>query len=538
MSEEQQARLSAPDPATAPVAVDPGRLDEAERPRRHAHENRRNAGIGTGGVRDDARPSTSKLGARLGRAFDIILRGVAAALALSLVVAGWHDVSQGYDIWFYHLPFAARLTGIIDASSYAFSADNRARFEGFPLLAELLQGIVWRVTGHIEATSFVSLAALFGLPLLLRRAFRVPLHLALLALLAIPLVQIHASSSYVDLPGNACATMLLLCVYRVIVVNEPPSPRLLAGCAVLAAATVNTKFQLFPIVVASSIVLLFFAFREVGSWSSASESARSTLKKRALVFVIALPIVFATPIKNTIAHGNPVWPVELKILRHSFPHREAAYSQSPRHLASSPRPIRFVRSVLEIDNLPISSMRRWSLDQWAPPDDPSCRMGGYFGAYVLVNLAALGWAAWRKRTRETIAAAVLFGGVTIVASLVPQSHELRYYMHWMLLLVCLNLIVWVREARAAVGVVATTALALVVWATSAGFLYASGSTFAEFLARRTDTAVIDSAAPGERLCISREPFTFLYAPAFHTRKDYAVQEATRDSDCKDARPVP
>src|SRR5690606_26555916 len=125
-----------------------------------------------------------------------------------------HDVSQGYDIWYYHLPFAARIAGIMDASTYAFSADNAVRYQGFPLLAEALQGLVWRVTGHIEATSFVSLAALFAIPIFLRRVFGAPLHLSLLALLAIPLVHIHATSSYVDLPGNACATMLLLCVYR------------------------------------------------------------------------------------------------------------------------------------------------------------------------------------------------------------------------------------------------------------------------------------------------------------------------------------
>src|SRR5262245_28169020 len=99
-------------------------------------------------------------------------------------MAGWHDVSQGYDVWYYHLPFAARLTGIMDASAYAFSADNQARFQGFPLFAELLQGILWRVTGHIEATNFVSLGALFGLMFLLRRLFAVPLHLSLLAFLA------------------------------------------------------------------------------------------------------------------------------------------------------------------------------------------------------------------------------------------------------------------------------------------------------------------------------------------------------------------
>jgi hypothetical protein len=470
----------------------------------------------------------------IARAFDLVLRALAILLATSLVIAGWHDISQAYDVWYYHLPFAARLTGIMDAKVYAFSADNQARFEGFPLLGEMLQGFVWRVTGHIEATAFVSLAALLGLPIFLRRIFAVPIHLSILALLAVPLVHIHATSSYVDLPANACVTMLLLCVYRVLVRNEPPSPRFLVGCAALAVAAANTKFQLVPIVAIASAALLVVSLRGLGRWRSAGNAS----KKRLVVFAVALPLVLATPLKNAAVHGNPVWPIELRVLGHSFPHVEEAYDSSPRHLANAPRPIRFLRSALEIDNRPIASQRRWSLDQWTPHDEPGYRMGGYFGAYVVVNLLALAGAAWRRRTREAVVAAALFGGVTVVASLVPQSHELRYYMHWMLLLVALNLVLWAREARWAVGLVATSALSVVTWSTDASYLYPSGSTFESFLAKRVDRSVIDSATPGERLCLSRQPFTFLYAPTFHAKKDFAVQEATTDADCSGARRVP
>ena len=475
---------------------------------------------------------------RLVRVFDLALRVLAVGLAVSLVIAGWHDVSQAYDVWYYHLPFAARLTGIVDANAYAFSADNQARFDGFPLLGEILQGLLWRVTGHIQATSFASLAALFGLPLFLRRVFGAPLHLSLLALLAIPLVHIHATSSYVDLPSNTCVTMLLLCVYRTLVEDAAPTPRFLAGCAVLAAAAANAKFQLVPIVTIASAVLLFVSLRDLRRWKSVSAPARSAFWRRLGVFALALPLVFATPIKNAALHGNPVWPIELRVLGHTFPHVEEAYQSSPRHLTNVSRPMRFLRSALEIDNRPISTQRRWSLDQWTPPDEPGYRMGGYFGAYVVLHLLALGVAAWRRRTREAIVATALFAGVTVVASLVPQSHELRYYMHWMLLLVALNVVLWAREARWAVGLVAASALAVVTWSTDAAYLYASGNTFDELLARRVERSVIDAASPGERLCIAREPFTFLYAPTFHAKKDYTVQEATTDADCQRARHVP
>lgn len=478
---------------------------------------------------------------RARRGIDMALIGVASALAIALLVVCFHDVSQGYDVWYYHLPFAARLAGIMDAKVYAFSAENQARYEGFPLFAEMLQGALWRVTGHVTTTSLLSLASLFGVTIFLRRSFRVPLHLSWLALLAIPLVHIHATQSYVDLIANACVVVLLLCVWRVLVANAPPTWRFLLGCGALAAAAANTKFQLVPIIVVAAAVLLFMSLRDVRRWRDPSTIARSDAKRRLAVMIVAIPIVFATPIKNVALHGNPVWPIELRILGRSLPHVEDAYESSPPLLQNSTRPVRFVRSILELDNLPMATRRRWTIDQWAPADDPSCRMGGYFGAYVIVNLAALAWITWRRRTREALVGAALFGGVTVIASVVPQSHELRYYMHWMMLLVCMNLVLWTREAHTTIGLVALAAVSVVTWATGAVYLYPSGVTLDEFIAKHVERSIIEGATRGERLCIDRRPFDLLYASTFRAvpdKRDYTIQEATTADDCKGARRVP
>jgi hypothetical protein len=293
------------------------------------------------------------------------------------------------------------------------------------------------------------------------------------------------------------------------------------------------KFQLVPIVVAASLALVVVVLR--------SASRRSPRHLAAIA--LALPLVFATPIKNAVRHGNPVWPVELHLGGHVLPFLEHAYEQSPPGLASSPRPLRFLHSVLELENRPVASHERWSLDQWAPSDDPSCRMGGYFGAYVVLNLASLAYLVWRRRDRTAKAAAALFAGVTVVASLVPQSHELRYYMHWMLLLVALNLVLWMREgprARLGVGLVATLAFVVVSWSTGGGYLYASGMSFDTFLSKRVDRAALEgpsAPAPGERVCVDARPFTFLYAAPLHRhrRREWIVQESESDADCRGAR---
>ena len=464
-------------------------------------------------------------GARVQRIVDVALRVAAAALMVSLVIAAWHDVSKAWDVWYYHLPFAGRLAGIVDASSFTFGRANQARFDGFPLLAEALQGVLWRITGRPEAASFVALASLPGLAWFLKRTFAVPPHLVVLALLAIPLVQIHATGCYIDLPANACVTMLVLLAYRQVVRREPPTPRVLLGASALAIATANMKFQLVPVVIAASVVLVATCLRR-----------DATRRTRLLVIALAMPLVFATPIKNVIRHGNPVWPVEIHLLGKSLPHSEGAYSSSPVWLEGMPRPVRFGASVLELGLRPIASHARWSIDQWTPPSEPGYRMGGFFGAYVVVNLAALVLAALRLRTREARVAVAFAGGATVVASLLPQSHELRYYLFWMLLLVALNLVVWSRERRTTVGLVAALALAIVAWSTGGTYLYASGDSFAQLVTSKVDQPALDRVAPGERICVAREPWTFLYAPLFHPSLRYSVQEAEGPgAECAGAR---
>jgi hypothetical protein len=443
------------------------------------------------------------------RAFDHALRVVAIVLAASLAVAAWHDVSKAWDTWAYHLPFAARMLGIVGSDAYVFSQDNAQRFEGFPLFAELLQGLFWKITGRPECATFVALFSLFALVAYLKRAFGIAPHVAFIALLAIPLVQIHATQCYVDLPANIGLTVLLLLVYRAWVDPEPPRLRLLVGAAACAIATANSKFQLVPLVLVASAALLLRAYKE---------------KRNLLVFALALPLVFATPLKNLVLYGNPVWPVEFGL---GLPYAETRYDSAPYWLEHAPRPARFLLSIVEWN------VDGWSVDQWTPPEHPAKRMGGFFGAYVIAGIVGLGIALYEKRTRETKVAAAMFGGTTLVVSFLPQSHELRYYLVWMLLLVSLNLVVWFRDRPVPVTLVAVAAFAFVVWKTNAKWLYMSGDSFDHLVASRVDTKVIDSARDGERLCVADDPWTFLYAAPFHREKGkrFTVLEAKRRQDC-------
>lgn len=458
----------------------------------------------------------------------IALRVLAAGLFASMLVAALHDVSKAWDVWYYHLPFAARIAGIVDAHAFAFSPTNQARFDGFPLLAETLQGLAWRALGRPEAANLVSFAALPALAWLLRRDHGVPPHLTFLALVAVPLVQIHATAAYVDLFANALCAVLVLSAFRMIARDEAPSARRMVALGLVAAAAANSKFQIVPIVLLACAVVV--------SWALWKSDARARLVHLAIALA-ALPLVMATPLKNALRHGNPVWPIELHVLGRALPSLEGAYASSPVWLEGVPRPVRFLASVLELGARPIAEGRRWSIDQWAPPDHPAYRMGGYFGAYVVVVVAAIALSLARKRTREAKVAAGFAAGLTAVVSVLPQSHELRYYLVWMLVMVALAVILWWREAELRASLVATAALLVVAVSTEGTYLWASGDRFATLVASKVDPALVSTFRAGERACVAREPWTFLYAPTFHRGASWTVQEALSADECAPKPPL-
>jgi hypothetical protein len=128
------------------------------------------------------------------RIFDRTLALAAALLLGSMLAAALHDVSRAWDVWYYHMPFAARLAGIVREDAYVFHAMNQARFEGYPLLAERVQGLLWRITGHPETANLVAFASVPAMAVFLRVRFAVPWYTTVLGLMAVPLVHLHATS--------------------------------------------------------------------------------------------------------------------------------------------------------------------------------------------------------------------------------------------------------------------------------------------------------------------------------------------------------
>ncbi len=452
------------------------------------------------------------------------------ALAGSLAVA-LHDASLAWDSWYYHLPFAARLVGLVPAGAFVFHPANEARFAGFALLAELLQGALWKVTGRPESANLVAFASVPLVAWFMKRRWGVPFALTALGLLAIPLVQAHAPSCYVDLPGNAAVAMLALLVVEAYAANAatPVSARLVALALALGTAAANMKPLLQPLV---GVLLLALFVRAARS--------RASL---ALVMVAAAPLVAFTPLKNAIVHHNPFFPIEAHVLGVALPGPEAPYASSPAWLAGSPRPLRFACSLLEIGIRPLDDARRWTVDQWMPEASGGNRLGGFFGAYVVASVALFALCVVRDRSRESRAAAVVFGLFTGLVACMPQSHELRYYLSWMILLVCLNLALARRAGHARawsvvpLASVSAAAFVVVVASTRAAYVYPSGLTVDALVRAKAPAEALGRVGEGETICVRKEPFNLLWAAPFHPPRRYVVREAEEPADCGADREV-
>ncbi len=456
------------------------------------------------------------------------------AVLAGILAAALHDVSLAWDVWYYHLPFAARIAGIVPADQFAYDPMNQARFDGFPLLGETLQGVLWRITGRPESANLVAFSAVPLFAWFMKKKLDVPMHATLLALLAIPLVMIHATCCYVDLPANACVAALVLLAIRAWSEDfgatrrslrngelEGRSPsnddngktdtKTLALALILGAVAANMKALMHPVVLVALCAIVWRA--------------------RAWWMLACFPIVFLTPLKNLVLHKNPYFPVAMTIFGHTLPGPDDPYSSSPVWLEHAPRPLRFLCSILEL-----GVHDRWTVDQWTPPEAPGYRMGGYFGAYVVFNLVFFAWRAIRERSDRRVRVATIgFVVMTAIVSILPQSHELRYYMGWMIVLVSLN--VWLSKKVVWTELACAVSLAAVLVITRASYAYPSGHSFDDLVKREVKADAIAKVHDGDSVCVRHAPWNFLWAARFHAPKSYAVREAEQPGECEGARPL-
>ena len=473
-----------------------------------------------------------------------VLKVIAGVVAFSVFLKAIIDVDFAFDTWGYHLPFAARIWQIVPAEQYI---NMEERFNGFPLFAEWLQGFFWWITGHLQAANLVGWLSIAVFVYFLRAYFQVPWFLSTLALLAIPLVQAHATSCYVDLPGNIALAITIMMAYVVYKEREFPDIKSLAIIVLSAAAASNTKPQLEPLVF---VVLFFIAIRIIWlRWQQPQKGQNLGIwfiKAGAIALLSGL-LIFATPIKNIALYGNPFYPVRIEIAGRVLNHKLPLYDASPGYLADAPRSQRWLYSILDIKAAP------WTIDQFSQDVDRN-RMGGFFGAYVVFQVLLFGYLLIFHRDRQTLIAGAVLLVMTVVAANFPQSHELRYFMYWMLCLVGINIYLVSRSEKSStkpklvntrtIGLVSLFALAIVCVQTDFNFIKPNFFTLNKFIdgfqkypEYREKLAAIE---PNDKVCmVGQYPYTFTYLSLFHPEIDYSysIQAEGSPEHCLPSRKI-
>jgi hypothetical protein len=496
---------------------------------------------------------------------EIILRAIALVVTILIFLKAFIDIDTNYDVGWYHLPFAARIWGIVPAESFLSENIVEYRYQGFPLLTHFFQGLLWKLSGRVQAANLVGYLSLIIYFLTLRSFFQVPLYLSVIAIFTIPAVLTHASTSFVDLPGNIGVAVLMMMIYRFFRHSQLPSKKELLFAFLGAAMAVNTKPQLQPLVfvlfwvTGIRLIWLYFKYTAAGKrrlWLTVSLAA------------IASMLIFATPIKNVALYGNPFYPIKIQVAGIVLNHK-----LTPETYAEGNRPQKWLQSVLEI-NTP-----KWSTDQWNGGNEKYLdRAGGFFGAYVVFNLLLLLSLTIREQLlnkkskdnkdaqgHQSRHAATALGTILLVSLIpanFPQSHELRYFMFWMITLVSLNLSLvcglqhqgksWLQAKY--LGLVYLLFMAIVWVRIDSFYLKPSLRTVERYLNNNVKAELIEQMIPNQRTCLiarhaivkpNAVPFAsianaFFYSSYFHPeiKYDYSVQAAIDPQDCGKLTMIP
>lgn len=468
--------------------------------------------------------------------YQVLMKWVSVLVLVLIAIKSLVDVDKAWDVWSYHMPFAGVLWGMTSPETLLFDSDIQVRFEGFAMFGEWLQGFFWFITGHFEAGNLVGFLSFLLYLFFLKSQFNIPVYLSTISLLAVPLIQMHAVSSYVDLPGSLAVSVLIMMTYKLYSRPDEVCKNDIYLLFLGSACAANIRLKLIPVVF---LILLFTIPKLIKIYIHKIKLGSHKLPNKNLVYIVfigAFLIIFATPIKNTLINGNPVYPVKIQIGDITLNHAEPIYKSPKIPGQNTPRFVIWLYSIFEF--IPMALFfKHWVINAWWLW--VGTRFGGYFGAYVLFHLIFFCGLLKNNWSRDAKILGILFIIMTAISSLMPSSQQVRYYMFWMIVLISINLHLvckFSKERKVAkflniqsISLAACSALLIVVIFTKAVNVSPKFYSVDDFKSDYIKPKLLTSLQNNEGSCVSRRqiPLFYLYSSALNPPLKYPVSYCYR-----------
>ena len=491
------------------------------------------------------------------RSLSAMLAIPVACLLLALLRRAWLDIDTAWDSLAYHMPFAAYRAGIISFSQYRVLPGIETYYRSFPVLTDYLQGWLWKLTSRPAATNLAAYIAMLVLIGYLWRAYHLPVTDTTISFLAIPVVVIQSTSSYIDLLTNCAMTVLVLYLFRAALWPARFKVRDLLGACCAFAIAANCKLPFVPlgtIALIALVIILCVSRKELGLIQRKVDRASASFRIAYLgAILVALSLAYYKPVQNWREFGNPMYPVALNAAGIKLPGTIESEGTTPAYLRGEPKMLVWALSVAEYNAFDTRSPF-WTNGQgdvqWT---SPAFRMGGYFGAFVFLNVFWFLFLQHRLKDRFGWRPLVFVAVMTAITALLPASHELRYYVYWMLCFVAINLILITHGLRGDERFnIRLFFLAGAASCLAFGIL-SNGGTYLKRTGAEPDRLVEGlgiakklsdmNLREGETVCVTgKDPLTFLYSPVFNpglaSKTHYAVVDEPSPSECGSNRIVP
>jgi len=343
-----------------------------------------------------------------------------------------------YDVLAYHGPFSVIATQVQGLSDFQLDQGLLNRYQGFPPL--------WRfalypsfLIGWPRLMLLPNLLILALLCLALQRLKVLPWHLTVCAIFVFPVCLFSFRSGYQDFfVGASTSASLVLLLYSIY--DRKLLITILA--LILSAFSSYTKYQGFM----QSFLVVVVGYLALVSSQYTSRKDLGFNKQCFIALSLGLFLISSHSIYNLIVYSNPFYPVSVG----PFEGPEGNYTASSTYtsfLYPLQGSLNHVLSASELDWIFRGVVPKYNIDmaraqtQYGGLLDPKAvtglvRTGGTYGPAYLAIFLAFTSGIFKKLRALFIAKSLnsqdflylLTGIYVLLASFLPQSHELRYYL--------------------------------------------------------------------------------------------------------------